>query len=85
MVTVGEQEWEVLAEAAEAAGMSVPDYVSWCVRIQAARAANPRSRRADNVIAARRPATGEDESESAAWVETFSRRCAHHTDRDAEI
>lgn len=80
-VTVGEEDWLALHQAAEAAGMSVEAYVSWGVRILAmqarpgrreSRPASPPRRRDDAVA---------EESEAAAWAETFTQRLSHRADR----
>ncbi|MGX1811482.1 hypothetical protein ACWIGI_37645 [Nocardia sp. NPDC055321] len=84
VVSVTEQDWEALAEAADTAGMSVQDYICWCVRIVTARSrSGTQSRRADygDSFVTRPPSGDELESESQAWTETFAERLSHRTER----
>lgn len=88
VVTVGERDWLTLVDAAEAAGMTVEDYASWCVRIFASQArptGGKRSHPLTHAKAGRRKKKVEEESESAAWVATFSERLSHRVDRSPEV
>lgn len=87
VVTVGEDDRLALMEAADAAGMSLEAYLSWCVRILAMQTRPGASKRLDLPGQARpgRPATQDDESEAAAWAETFTERLSHRADRKPEI
>ncbi|UGT44617.1 hypothetical protein LTV02_15025 [Nocardia yamanashiensis] len=87
VVTVGEEDRLVLMEAADAAGMGLEAYLSWCVRILAMQA-RPGSGKQHNLPGQARPgrpAPEDDESEAAAWAETFSQRLSHRADRKPEI
>ncbi|MFB8003336.1 hypothetical protein [Nocardia sp. NPDC056000] len=87
VVTLSQDEWVVLGEAADAAGMDIEAYVSWCARIFVTRARPGGGKRADELprSSARRNRPGpDDESESAAWAETFSERLSHRADRDID-
>ncbi|MFE3227310.1 hypothetical protein [Nocardia sp. NPDC059228] len=84
VVTVGEDDWLTLRDAAECAGMSVEAYVSWGVRVLAlqARPGGVKQGGRTGGLRARRRATGTaEESESAAWTETFTQRLSHRVDR----
>ncbi|MEV6066696.1 hypothetical protein AB0L82_09135 [Nocardia sp. NPDC052001] len=83
-VTVGEDDWRALVAAAEAAGMGVEAYVSWCVRILALQAqpgGGKRAERLGHVKARRRKAAADEGTEAAAWAETFTERLSHRADR----
>ncbi|MFF2554964.1 hypothetical protein ACFVUS_28445 [Nocardia sp. NPDC058058] len=87
VVTVGEEDWRTLIDAAEAAGMSVEAYASWCIRIIAVQARPGGGKRAGELgqaKSAKRASERDDESESAAWAETFSERLSNRTDRRTE-
>ncbi|MGW4245192.1 hypothetical protein [Nocardia sp. NPDC004722] len=86
VVTVDRDDWRALKDAAECAGMSVEAYVSWGIRVLALQARPGRSVRRDGVVPrvrgrSRQPA---DESESAAWTETFSERLSCRVARGAD-
>ncbi|MFI2589860.1 hypothetical protein ACH498_25155 [Rhodococcus erythropolis] len=72
-VTVGEGDWLTLHQAADAAGMSVEAYVSWGVRILAmqARPGGTGHRECSAGPLPRRDDASGEESEAAAWAETF--------------
>ncbi|MTE17028.1 hypothetical protein [Nocardia aurantiaca] len=83
VVAVGDNDWFALSEAAESAGMTVQEYVSWGVRILAIQA-RPGGIKQDHTVAKPkapriRPGTL-DGSESDAWTETFSARLSHRAD-----
>ncbi|WP_459958652.1 hypothetical protein [Nocardia sp. IFM 10818] len=84
VVTVGEADWRTLNDAAECAGMSVEAYVSWGVRVLAMQARPGGAKQGGGAgsprVGRRKPGTTE-ESESAAWTETFSERLSHRADR----
>ncbi len=86
VVTVSQDDWYTLVHSAEAAGMSVEAYLSWCVQQPAMQARpgtvapGPRLDRSTP-----RPRTPEEDSESAAWTETFCERLSHRTDRHPEV
>ncbi|WP_405497195.1 hypothetical protein [Nocardia sp. NBC_00511] len=83
-VTVGEEDWFTLEGAAEHAGMSVEAYVSWGVRILAMQSrpgGAKQDRTAASPKATRRAVETAEESESAAWTETFSERLSQRADR----
>ncbi|MEV6101820.1 hypothetical protein [Nocardia sp. NPDC051981] len=86
VVTVCEDDWLALNDAAECAGMSVEAYLSWEARLFAfALQARPGTRH-DSRAAGPRPgwrASGliEDESETAAWTQTFAQRVSSRGDR----
>ncbi|WP_067690306.1 hypothetical protein [Nocardia jejuensis] len=87
VVTLGEDDWRTLSEAADAANMGVEAYVSWCARIFASQARPGGSKRTENLPrlpAERRTPEADDESDSAAWAETFSQRLSHRADRTSE-
>ncbi|MEV6071415.1 hypothetical protein AB0L82_33125 [Nocardia sp. NPDC052001] len=87
VVTVGEEDWHTLIDAAEAAGMSVEAYASWCIRIIAVQARPGGGKRAGEFSqskAVKRASKFDDESESAAWAETFTERLSHRADRNSE-
>ncbi|MEU6586943.1 hypothetical protein [Nocardia sp. NPDC046763] len=84
VVTVGEDDWFTLQDAADCAGMSVEAYVSWGVRLLAMQARPGGSQRREGLggsKATRRASEVCDESESAAWAETFTERLSHRADR----
>ncbi|MVU77103.1 hypothetical protein GPX89_07560 [Nocardia sp. ET3-3] len=84
VVTVGEDDWLTLSDAAECAGMSVEAYVSWGVRILALQARPGGAKqggRAGSLSAGRHTSRSAEESESAAWTDTFTERLSHRADR----
>lgn len=88
VVTVGENDWLTLNDAAETAGMGMEAYVSWCVRIFALQARPSGGKRVEipgHVAGGRRASGVDDESESAAWAETFAERLSHRADRNPEV
>lgn len=88
VVTVGEEDWRTLIDAADAAGMSVEAYASWCIRIFAVQARPGGGKRAGELgrtKTAKRAADIDEDSESAAWAETFTERLSHRIDRNPEI
>ncbi|MCC3314271.1 hypothetical protein [Nocardia africana] len=83
LVTVSEDEWLTLQQAAEAAGMSVPAYLAWGARILAMQA-RPGIRSRETPAgppARRRHGEPAEESAAAAWAETFTQRLSHHAAR----
>ncbi|GAB3207038.1 hypothetical protein [Nocardia tengchongensis] len=68
VVTVGEDDWLTLSDAAECAGMSVAAYVTWGVRVLAfqARPGGATRRAGATPAAARRATRITDETESVA-------------------
>ncbi|MFF2549498.1 hypothetical protein ACFVUS_00810 [Nocardia sp. NPDC058058] len=87
-MTVGDDDWRALVAAAEAAGMGVEAYVSWCVRILAMQAqpgSGHRRQRLGQVRARRRGAAVDDGTEAAAWAETFTERLSHRADRRPQL
>ncbi|OXR41095.1 hypothetical protein B7C42_06865 [Nocardia cerradoensis] len=83
-VTVGEEDWSALCHAAEAAGMSIEAYVSWGVRILAMQARPGGTGRREPSAGPppqRREDAGVEESEAAAWAETFTQRLSHRAAR----
>ncbi|MTE15184.1 hypothetical protein [Nocardia aurantiaca] len=84
MVTVGDDDWHTLNDAAECAGMSVEAYVSWGVRLLAMQTRPGGAKQGGPVGRSR---TGQcaseltEESASAAWTETFAQRLSHRADR----
>ncbi|WP_433592744.1 hypothetical protein [Nocardia sp. CA-145437] len=83
VVSVGDDDWLTLSDAAECAGMSVAAYVAWGVRVLAfqARPGGSKRRPSTSPSATRRRAKSADETESMAWAETFSERLSHRADR----
>ncbi|MFJ9371483.1 hypothetical protein ACIRRA_44785 [Nocardia sp. NPDC101769] len=77
VVTVGEDDWLTLNDAAECAGMSVEAYVSWGVWLLALQA---RLGTGASKMRLRASGLGE-ESETVAWTETFAQRLSAHGDR----
>ncbi|MGV9665948.1 hypothetical protein ACWDUL_16900 [Nocardia niigatensis] len=87
VVTVGEDDWLTLRDAAECAGMSVEAYVSWGVRVLALQARPggvKQGGREGSPRAGRRAAELPDESESAVWTETFTQRLSHRAERQKD-
>ncbi|MFI8974219.1 hypothetical protein ACIGO9_15135 [Nocardia asteroides] len=84
-MTVGEDDWYRLVDSAEAAGMGIEAYLSWCVRVLAmqSRSGAGASRPLPDRSTVRH--IPEDESESAAWTETFCERLSHHIHRHPEV
>ncbi len=83
-VTVDEDDWLPLRDAADCAGMSVSAYVAWAVRLLAMQAQPGRSARNEVPVASRaaRPSIDAgDEPESAAWMATFSERLSHRAEQ----
>lgn len=83
VVTVGEDDWLTLSDAAECAGMNVEAYVSWSVRLLALQA-RPGEAKQRGVAAnspGQRAGQPSEDSESAAWTESFAQRLSHRTDR----
>ncbi|WP_433567385.1 hypothetical protein ACQP1O_20635 [Nocardia sp. CA-151230] len=82
VVTVGEDDWLVLNDAAEGAGMSMEAYVSWGVRVLALQARSgavePDGREGSPDMPISASETAED-SEASAWVESFAERLSHRT------
>lgn len=85
VVTVGEDDWDTLVDSAEAAGMGIEAYLSWCVRVLAmqSRPGVSHSTLLDRSTNARH--IPEEESESAAWTESFCERLSHHIHRHPEV
>ncbi|MFE3002739.1 hypothetical protein ACFXG4_48245 [Nocardia sp. NPDC059246] len=84
VVTVGEDDWLTLKDAADDAGMNVEAYVSWGVRLLAMQARPGGSQRRESFggsTPTRRTFDTAEESESAAWAETFTERLSHRADR----
>ncbi|MEU1428522.1 hypothetical protein ABZ412_15745 [Nocardia sp. NPDC005746] len=84
VVTVGEDDLLMLGDAAECAGMSVQAYVSWGVRLMAlqARAKTDKQRGAAPGRPIQPAERTSEESESAAWTESFAQQLSHRADRD---
>ncbi|MBF6277436.1 hypothetical protein A5780_29865 [Nocardia sp. 852002-20019_SCH5090214] len=75
-VALDDTDWDALCEAADQAGMSVPDYLDWAVRLVTLHARSRRDLRPDPAgPPPRRSRTdsGED-SGSTAWTDTFAER-----------
>lgn len=85
VVTVGEDDWDTLVDSAEAAGMSIEAYLSWCVRVLAMQSRPGGQARPLLDRSAPVRHIPEDESESAAWTETFCERLSHHIHRHPEV
>ncbi|MFF0458028.1 hypothetical protein [Nocardia africana] len=81
LVTVSEDEWLTLQQAAEAAGMSVPAYLAWGARILAMQARPGNRSRETPAPARRRHGEPPEESAAAAWAESFTQRLSHHAAR----
>ncbi|WP_433715071.1 hypothetical protein ACQP2U_14235 [Nocardia sp. CA-084685] len=79
-VSVEETEWAELCDAAVCAGMSVPDYLARSARLVALqpRAARPLRVPRDGPP---RASSQDDDSETAAWTESFSQRLHHRADQ----
>ena len=79
-VTVDDTEWAQLCDAAVCAGMSVPDYLAHSARLVAlqSRAAPPL--RVPRDLRPPRGSSQDNDSETAAWTETFSQRLHHRAD-----
>ncbi|WP_433521246.1 hypothetical protein ACQPZ2_28320 [Nocardia pseudovaccinii] len=77
-VTVDDTEWAQLCDAAECAGMSVPDYLARSARLVALQPRMARSRVPRDLP--RHGASHDDDSETAAWTESFSQRLHHRAD-----
>ncbi|WP_433680355.1 hypothetical protein [Nocardia sp. CA-119907] len=78
-VTVDDTEWAELCDAAMCAGMSVPDYLARIARLVALQ---PRASR-PLLVPGDVPPRGsshDDDSETAAWTESFSQRLHHRAD-----
>ncbi|WP_067686152.1 hypothetical protein [Nocardia jejuensis] len=83
-VTVDEDTWVPLRVAADCAGMSVQDYVSWAVRVLAIQSQPGGGTRRGGPIrprVARRRGKAADDAESAAWTETFAERLSHRAEQ----
>ncbi|MBF4999722.1 hypothetical protein IRT45_21495 [Nocardia sp. BSTN01] len=75
-VSLDDTDWGALCEAADQAGMSVPDYVDWAVRLVALSARSRRDLRPDPAgpLPRRGRADSSGECESTAWMDTFAER-----------
>ncbi|MFI6866106.1 hypothetical protein [Nocardia sp. NPDC050406] len=82
-VSVDGDEWDILRDAAECAGMSVEAYLRWSVRLVALRSRPGRALRPEGLELprARRGAREVDEPEAVAWAETFTERLSHRTEQ----
>ncbi|MFE9322229.1 hypothetical protein ACIHDR_33560 [Nocardia sp. NPDC052278] len=78
-VTMDDTEWAQLCDAAECAGMSVPDYLAHSARLVALHPRMARPLRVPRDLP-QRGASQDDDSETAAWTESFSQRLHHRTD-----
>ncbi|MFE3098833.1 hypothetical protein [Nocardia tengchongensis] len=76
VLTVGEDDWLTLQDAADDAGMRVEAYLSWCVGLLAVQ-----TRLDGDSTSARHTFDTTEESESVAWTETFIERLSHRADR----
>ncbi|MFI6772769.1 hypothetical protein [Nocardia sp. NPDC050412] len=77
-VTVDDTEWAELCDAAACAGMNVPDFLAQSARLVALKPSAARSAR----VSREHPPRGSsrDDSETAAWAESFSQRLHHRAD-----
>lgn len=78
-VTVDDTEWAQLSDAAVCAGMSVPDYLAQSARLVALQPCASRPLRVPRDLPPR-GSSQDDDSETAAWTESFSQRLHHRTD-----
>lgn len=82
-VTMDDEEWHNLTDAAECAGMTVEAYLCWTVRLLAAqsRPGKNLAGAARGQVPARRKRVPEcEESESTAWTDTFTERLTHRAE-----
>lgn len=81
-ITMDDDEWNRLRDAAECAGMSLEAYICWGVRLLAVPTRSGRNlgREPLGQSSTPRRAADNDESDSAAWAETFAERLAHHAE-----
>ncbi|MEV0251481.1 hypothetical protein AB0H76_33145 [Nocardia sp. NPDC050712] len=84
-VSMDDDQWHSIAEAAECAGMTLEAYLSWGVRLLSAQ-----SRPGKNLAGAprthptRKRAKVAEEPESA-WTETFAERLSHRAEQYREV
>lgn len=79
-VTLDEDSWRDLEDAAECAGMGLEAYICWGVRLLAEGnrpGQAPRSAAPGKPLAARRIRPVIEEPESVAWAESFAERLSH--------
>ncbi|WP_227981336.1 hypothetical protein [Nocardia spumae] len=84
-VTVDDIEWAQLCDVAECAGMSVRDYLATSVREVALQSRPPRSLRSHPMNRRPRRSAADDDSETAAWTESFSDRLRHRAEAFPEV
>lgn len=77
-VTMDEDQWRLIEDAAECAGMTVPDYLTWHVRLLAEQARPGAPRR--SITPPRRRVAVAEESGHEVWVESFAERLGHRAD-----
>ncbi|WP_216917155.1 hypothetical protein [Nocardia noduli] len=81
-VTIDEQEWRLLEEAADGAGMTVAAYIDWNTRLlaQQARPVATTARLRQRLSRSRRAPALFDEPEEQAWSSSFTQWLSHRTD-----
>ncbi|MEV6280631.1 hypothetical protein [Nocardia sp. NPDC051832] len=86
-VSMDEDQWHSLADAAECAGMTLEAYLSWGVRLLAEQARpgkNLAGRPRGQAVRSRRGRAVAEESGSA-WTDTFTERLSHRAEHYREV
>ncbi|MGN2639307.1 hypothetical protein ACWEKT_16785 [Nocardia takedensis] len=81
-VTMKEQDWALLQDAADCAGMSLHDYLCWHTRLlaQQSRPGASKSTHRKVAVGRRRVPVVVDEPVGQAWADTFAERLHHRAD-----
>ncbi|WP_194819758.1 hypothetical protein [Nocardia sp. XZ_19_385] len=86
-VSMDDDQWHSLADAAECAGMTLEAYLCWGVRLMAAQARPGKNLTGGHrtpITAPRKGVQGVEEPDSA-WTETFTERLSHRAEQYREV
>ncbi|WP_278265285.1 hypothetical protein [Nocardia sp. AG03] len=79
-MTLDDQDWQTLTEAANCAGMTLPEYLTWNTKLLARQSRPGPDRGQGRPMPSRRRPPLTDVSEEQAWAETFTERLSHRAD-----
>lgn len=81
-VTIDEDDWRLLRDAADCAGMTVQAYIGWNTKLLAQQVgpAEAEVRHQRPASRSRRVPVVVDESEEQAWESSFTERLSHRAD-----